>query len=53
MQVPNRRVHKMIEELDEIVDRIWAVDKDAAEKLEGMSTYFKGNFKSRPVQKVK
>lgn len=53
MQVPNRRVHKMISELRDIADRIRISDFESATRLEGMAHYFEGNFKSRPTGKKK
>lgn len=53
MQIPNRRIHKMIAELREIADNIRYEDFASANRLEGMAAYFEGNFKSRPEQKAK
>lgn len=50
MQVPNRRVRKMITELKEISERIWYVDAESAVKLEGMAAYFDDNFKANPTK---
>lgn len=49
MQIPNRRVHKMIAELREIAEAIKYSDMGSAGKLNRMADYFEGNFKSRPV----
>ena len=49
MQIPNRRVHKMIEDLEEVAELLKGVDYASATKLTGMATYLKGNFKSRPA----
>lgn len=47
MQIPNRRVHKMMEQL-EYISHLPGLDEQARQYAESMHEYLLTNFKSKP-----